>query len=52
MKDEASYICDSCGGGIVLPIDLLSWPAQEYVADGSVCCRGKALLPGTGVATR
>jgi len=22
MKDEASYICDSCGEEIVLPIDL------------------------------
>ena len=22
MKDEASYVCDSCGEDIVLPIDL------------------------------
>ncbi len=39
MKDEASYVCDSCGEEIVLPIDLSAGSAQEYVEDGPVCCR-------------
>ena len=31
MKDEASYICDSCGEEIVVPIDLSAGSEQEYV---------------------
>jgi hypothetical protein len=39
MKDEASYVCDSCGGEIVVPIDLSAGTSQEYVEDCPVCCR-------------
>ncbi len=39
MKDEASYVCDSCGEEIVLPIDLSAGSEQEYVEDCPVCCR-------------
>jgi hypothetical protein len=39
MKDEASYICDSCGEEIVVPIDLSAGATQEYVEDCPVCCR-------------
>jgi len=39
MKDEASYVCDSCGEEIVLPIDLSAGSEQEYVEDCAVCCR-------------
>jgi hypothetical protein len=39
MKDEASYVCDSCGEAIVLPIDLTAGTDQEYVEDCPVCCR-------------
>ena len=39
MKDEASYICDSCGEEIVVPIDLSAGTEQEYVEDCPVCCR-------------
>ncbi len=38
MNDEASYICDSCGEEIVLPIDLSAGSEQEYVEDCPVCC--------------
>lgn len=39
MRDEASYICDSCGEEIVIPIDPSSGARQEYVEDCPVCCR-------------
>jgi hypothetical protein len=38
MMDEASYLCDSCGEEIVLPIDLSAGARQEYVEDCPVCC--------------
>jgi hypothetical protein len=39
MKDEATYVCDSCGEEIVLSIDLSAGSAQESVEDCPVCCR-------------
>ena len=39
MKDEANYVCDSCGEEIVVPIDLSAGTSQEYVEDCPVCCR-------------
>ena len=36
---EASYICDSCGEEIVIPIDTSAGANQEYVEDCPVCCR-------------
>ena len=38
MKDEASYVCDSCGEEIVIPVDVSAGAAQEYVEDCPVCC--------------
>jgi len=38
MKDEASYVCDSRGEEIVVPIDLSAGSEQEYVEDCPVCC--------------
>ncbi|MEM6688501.1 MAG: CPXCG motif-containing cysteine-rich protein [Planctomycetota bacterium] len=38
MQDEASYICDSCGEEIVIPIDLTAGTTQDYVEDCPVCC--------------
>jgi hypothetical protein len=38
MHDESSYICDSCGEEIVVPIDLAAGREQEYVEDCPVCC--------------
>lgn len=38
MENEASYICDSCGEEIVVPVDLSAGETQEYVEDCPVCC--------------
>jgi hypothetical protein len=38
VKDEASYVCDSCGEESVVPIDLSAGAEQEYVEDCPVCC--------------
>jgi DNA-directed RNA polymerase subunit RPC12/RpoP len=37
--DEASYICDTCGEEVVIPLDLSAGESQEYVEDCPVCCR-------------
>lgn len=37
-SDEASYICDSCGEEIVIPLDLSAGSCQSYVEDCPVCC--------------
>lgn len=39
MRDEFSYICDSCGEEIVIPVDLSAGTSQQYVEDCPVCCR-------------
>jgi DNA replicative helicase MCM subunit Mcm2 (Cdc46/Mcm family) len=39
MKDESSYVCDSCGEEIVVPVDLSAGSSQEYVEDCPVCCK-------------
>jgi hypothetical protein len=39
MQTEASYICDSCGEEIVIPIDISAGERQSYVEDCPVCCR-------------
>lgn len=38
MRDEATYVCDSCGEEIVVPIDPTGGDSQEYVEDCPVCC--------------
>lgn len=38
MEDEASYVCDSCGEEIVIPIDPTQGRSQRYVEDCPVCC--------------
>jgi transcription elongation factor Elf1 len=35
---EASYVCDSCGEEIVVPVDLSAGARQDYVEDCPVCC--------------
>ena len=35
---EPSYVCESCGEEIVIPIDPTQGPSQEYVEDCPVCC--------------
>lgn len=38
LSDEASYICDSCGEEIVIPIDFTAGDQQDFVEDCPVCC--------------
>ena len=38
MNEEATYVCDSCGEEIVIPIDLSAGVHQDYVEDCPVCC--------------
>lgn len=38
MEDEASYVCDSCGEEIVVPVDASAGSSQSYVEDCPVCC--------------
>ena len=38
MEDTASYICDSCGEEIVIPLDPSGGASQQYVEDCPVCC--------------
>ena len=42
-NDEASYVCQSCGEEIVIPIDEHAGADQEYVEDCPVCCRPHVL---------
>jgi len=35
---EATYICDSCGEEIVVPVDISGGSRQDYVVDCPVCC--------------
>jgi len=38
MNEEATYICDSCGEEIVIPVDISQGIQQDYVEDCPVCC--------------
>ena len=38
MQEDASYICESCGEEINIPIDVSAGSEQEYVEDCPVCC--------------
>jgi len=40
---EATYVCDSCGEEIVVPIDLSGGTHQDYVEDCPVCCHPMSL---------
>jgi hypothetical protein len=43
MRAEASYICDSCGEEIVIPVDPSARARQQYVEDCPVCCHPNVL---------
>ena len=38
LNAESSYVCESCGEEIVVPIDPSQGSSQEYVEDCPVCC--------------
>lgn len=37
-QGSATYVCDSCGEEIVIPVDLSQGTEQEFVEDCPVCC--------------
>ena len=38
LDADGSYLCDSCGEEIVIPLDPTAGEVQEYVEDCPVCC--------------
>lgn len=38
LPDEASYVCDSCGEDVVIPVDVSGGNRQDFVEDCPVCC--------------
>lgn len=38
MDIDGSYVCDSCGEEIVVPIDPSGGNRQDYIEDCPVCC--------------
>ena len=38
MDTDGTYICDSCGEEIVVPLDPTGGSSQTYVEDCPVCC--------------
>ncbi len=38
MPADGTYICDSCGEQIVIPIDWSAGSRQSFVEDCPVCC--------------
>lgn len=38
LDAEATYVCDSCGEEIVVPVDVSAGARQDYVEDCPVCC--------------
>lgn len=43
MQDEVSYICESCGEEIVIPLDPSAGSRQQYVEDCPVCCHANVI---------
>ncbi|QDU80497.1 hypothetical protein Pla110_22270 [Polystyrenella longa] len=37
-QNDASYVCDSCGETIIIPLDVTEGVNQTYVEDCPVCC--------------
>jgi transcription elongation factor Elf1 len=42
-RQEAMYVCDSCGEEIVVPVDISAGTHQDYVEDCPVCCHPMSL---------
>ena len=38
LDDEATYVCDSCGEEIVVPVDASAGAHQDFVEQCPVCC--------------
>ncbi len=37
-ENDGSYVCDSCGEDIVIPLDPTEGDQQSYIEDCPVCC--------------
>lgn len=44
IGEDATYICDSCGEEIVIPLDLTEGVHQRYVEDCPVCCNANVIF--------
>jgi hypothetical protein len=54
MQPEATYVCDSCGEQIEVPIDLSAGSRQSYTEDCPVCCNPNVIevtIDADGVPT-
>lgn len=40
---EGSYVCDSCGENVVIPLDPTQGRHQSYVEDCPVCCNASVI---------
>ncbi|MCA9140511.1 MAG: CPXCG motif-containing cysteine-rich protein [Planctomycetales bacterium] len=38
FDNDGTYVCDSCGEEIVIPLDPAAGHSQSYVEDCPVCC--------------
>jgi transcription elongation factor Elf1 len=50
---EATYVCETCGEEIVVPVDVSGGAHQDYVEDCPVCCNPMVLhvdIDGDGEA--
>ena len=43
MHEDGSYICDTCGEEIIVPIDPSQGSSQNYIEDCPVCCRPNSI---------
>lgn len=44
LCEEASYVCNSCGEEVVVPLDYSEGQRQEYVEDCPVCCNPNVIF--------
>lgn len=44
LDAEASYVCNSCGEEIVVPLDYSEGQSQQYVEDCPVCCNPNVIF--------
>ena len=43
MNDDASYLCESCGEEIVIPVDFSQGRHQQFTEDCPVCCHANLI---------
>ena len=43
MDEEGTYLCDSCGEEIVIPLDPAAGSRQDYTEDCPVCCHASVI---------